>query len=79
MKPLMTKHTLSKINFFTEEECDWLPVLHENLPLNCIPPQFGGISEMKPLWPFEKHDLGKGDENQNEHEEEFETAVECLP
>lgn len=54
VKPLMSKLTLSKINFFDEDETQWLPALHDYLPIDAIPPQFGGTAEMKPFWPCEK-------------------------
>ncbi|ODM96897.1 SEC14-like protein 2 [Orchesella cincta] len=54
VKPLMTKHTLSKINIFNCDETQWLPAIHEHIPIHAIPEKFGGTALMKPLWPFDK-------------------------
>lgn len=54
VKPLMTKHTLSKINIFDEDEEKWMPAIYDSLPIDAIPPQFGGTAELKPLFPVEQ-------------------------
>jgi len=54
VRPLMTRHTLSKINIFNEDESKYLPVIHEHLPIDAIPEKLGGKARMEPMWPFPK-------------------------
>ncbi len=42
----MAKHTLSKISIFGTNEEKWKPVLNEILPVDAIPPEFGGCAKL---------------------------------
>jgi len=50
VKPLMTKHTLSKIEIFDDNKYKWLEAINSFLPASAIPKKLGGAAEMKSFY-----------------------------
>jgi hypothetical protein len=44
VKPILSKHTLSKINIFDSNEEQWKAALVQKLPSSAIPEDYGGTS-----------------------------------
>jgi len=45
VRPLLSKHTIEKINIFDSNSSKWKPILTQKLPPESVPEEYGGTAE----------------------------------